>query len=63
MGCSSGCMVKVRKVFALTPKSANAHRIGTDFKLLIYIVDYLPLKDLIRFGRSNRYDFLKSLFY
>lgn len=47
-------MTKVKKVFAMQ-RSQNAKKVGSDFKLMVYIVDYLPLKDLIRIGRINMY--------
>ena len=54
MGCNNGCMTKVKKVFALPYKSINANQVGTNYRILIHIIDYIPLRDLIRMGRTSR---------
>jgi hypothetical protein len=57
MGCSVSCMSgKIRKIYHGTDPEGSlvGRRVANDFKILIIILDYLPLKDLIRSSQSNK---------
>lgn len=57
MGCSVSCMSgKIRKIYHGTDPEGSivGRRVANDFKILIVILDYLPLKDLIRSSQSNK---------
>ena len=47
-------MAKTKKVFALNKSQLSIHVVYT-FKAVITIVDYLPLKDLVRISRVRFY--------
>lgn len=52
MGCNMGCMTKAKKVFMNRQK--NSLMITSDFKFLLFIVDYLPLNSLIKVSKVSR---------
>jgi hypothetical protein len=56
MGCSIGCMNgKVKKISPITSIAlTNGKRVANDFKILLIIVDYLPLGSLMKSSRANR---------
>lgn len=53
MGCNMGCMnSKRKKVFHVW--DVVARQVGKEFRVVLLIIDYLPLKSLIRSSRANR---------
>lgn len=55
MGCNVGCLNgKLSKVFNGKAYLTNGERVVNDYKLLYLIVDFLPLKNLVRSSRANK---------
>jgi hypothetical protein len=55
MGCNLTCMNgKLIRIQADKGGCLPAKRVANDFKILIIILDYLPLNALIRSSRANR---------
>ena len=53
MGCSIACMnSKLARVFSINAYLTNGELIVNDYKVLFIIVDFLPLKSLMRSSRA-----------